>query len=67
MSCAIRVTAPEDMEITLNPWAQVLDILDKERTLAGERRNLKGYQVRKKELLKAEIKQARGGQDTSHA
>lgn len=62
MSCTIRVTAHEDMEITLNRWAQVLDILDKERKLAGERRNLKGYQVRKKELLKAEMKQARGGE-----
>ena len=62
MSCTIRVTAHEDIEATLNRWAQVLDILDKERKLAGERRQLKGYQVQKKELLKAEMKNARGGE-----
>lgn len=62
MSCTIRVSPHEEMEITLERWARILDILDREREISGKRRDLKGYQVRKKELLKAEIKKARGGE-----
>lgn len=62
MACTLRVSPHENIEKTVKRWAQVLDLLKRERELTHKIKNLKPFETEKKAKLKSAVKESRNGE-----